>query len=134
MEATLAGLGKRVFLMHNVHEDGPVIFHTRWAMSYLRGPVTLAELPLLPPEYTAAAAAAETEGPGATALAERIRDGVAAYEFVGGDDIPPVHKSVSIGVATFPQHANNPSKLIEAADRAMYVAKREGKNKVRVAE
>jgi len=40
MERTLAGLGKRVFLMHNVHEDGPVVFHTRWAMSYLRGPLT----------------------------------------------------------------------------------------------
>lgn len=40
MERTLAGLGKRVFLMHNVHEDGPVVFRTRWAMSYLRGPLT----------------------------------------------------------------------------------------------
>ena len=26
--------------MHNVHEDAPVLFHTRWAMSYLRGPLT----------------------------------------------------------------------------------------------
>ncbi len=34
-------LGPRVFLMHNVHEDGgPQLFHTRWAMSYLRGPLT----------------------------------------------------------------------------------------------
>ena len=40
MEKTLAGLGSRVFLMNNVHEDGPVVFETRWAMSYLRGPVT----------------------------------------------------------------------------------------------
>ena len=40
MERTLAGLGSRVFLMHNVHEDGPVVFKTRWAMSYLRGPLT----------------------------------------------------------------------------------------------
>jgi hypothetical protein len=39
-ERLLAGLGKRVFLMHNVHDDGPVVFHTRWAMSYLRGPLT----------------------------------------------------------------------------------------------
>jgi len=36
----LAGLGNRVFLMNDVHEDTPVIFQTRWAMSYLRGPVT----------------------------------------------------------------------------------------------
>ena len=33
MEATLAGLGKRVFLMNNVHDDGPVVFQTRWALS-----------------------------------------------------------------------------------------------------
>jgi hypothetical protein len=36
----LNNLGNRVFLMHNVHSDGPVIFQTRWAMSYLRGPLT----------------------------------------------------------------------------------------------
>ncbi len=40
MEATLAGLGSRVFLMNNVHENRPQVFHTRWAMSYLRGPLT----------------------------------------------------------------------------------------------
>ncbi len=40
LEQTISGLGKRVFLLHNVHESGPVIFHTRWAMSYLRGPIT----------------------------------------------------------------------------------------------
>lgn len=39
MESVLAGLGKRVFLMNNVHDDGPVIFETRWTMSYLRGPL-----------------------------------------------------------------------------------------------
>ena len=40
MEQTLAGLGSRVFLMNNVHEDQPVVFKTRWALSYLRGPVS----------------------------------------------------------------------------------------------
>ncbi|MCH5373041.1 MAG: ATP-binding protein, partial [Planctomycetes bacterium] len=40
METVLAGLGNRVFLMNNVHEDGPVVFQTRWALSYLRGPLT----------------------------------------------------------------------------------------------
>ncbi len=36
----ISGLGKRVFLLHNVHEEAPITFHTRWAMSYLRGPLT----------------------------------------------------------------------------------------------
>jgi hypothetical protein len=36
----ISALDSRVFLMHNVHEDEPVLYHTRWAMSYLRGPMT----------------------------------------------------------------------------------------------
>ncbi len=40
MDRTLSGLGKRVFLMNNVHEDRPVVFQSRWALSYLRGPLT----------------------------------------------------------------------------------------------
>ncbi|HEU4679799.1 MAG TPA: hypothetical protein VFS35_09790, partial [Terrimicrobiaceae bacterium] len=40
MEVLLAGLGNRVFLMNNVHDDAPVVFETRWVMSYLRGPLT----------------------------------------------------------------------------------------------
>ncbi|MBC7925870.1 MAG: ATP-binding protein [Bryobacteraceae bacterium] len=40
----LSSLGKRVFLMHNVHESGPVTFETRWALSYLRGPMTRTQI------------------------------------------------------------------------------------------
>ncbi len=40
MEATISGLGKRVFLMNNVHDDTPTLFQTRWTLSYLRGPLT----------------------------------------------------------------------------------------------
>jgi hypothetical protein len=36
----ISGLRKRVFLMHNVHEDSPVLMNTRWTLSYLRGPLT----------------------------------------------------------------------------------------------
>ena len=36
----ITGLGSRVFLLHNVHDDAPTVYHTRWAMSYLRGPMT----------------------------------------------------------------------------------------------
>jgi len=38
-------LDKRVFLLHNVHEDEPQVFHTRWAMNYLPGPLTRAQIP-----------------------------------------------------------------------------------------
>jgi len=40
MEKILSGLGNRMFLMNNVHEDQPVVFQSRWALSYLRGPLT----------------------------------------------------------------------------------------------
>jgi hypothetical protein len=44
MEQTLAGLGSRIFLMNNVHEDEPVVFETRWALSYLCGPLTRSQI------------------------------------------------------------------------------------------
>ena len=40
LEKLLAGLGSRKFLLNNVHEDAPVVFESRWVMSYLRGPLT----------------------------------------------------------------------------------------------
>ncbi len=40
IERILSSLGSRVFLMNNVHDDAPTVFQTRWALSYLRGPLT----------------------------------------------------------------------------------------------
>jgi hypothetical protein len=39
-ERILSSLGKRVFYLNNVHNNTPAIFQTRWALSYLRGPLT----------------------------------------------------------------------------------------------
>ena len=47
MEQLLAGLGNRVFLMNNVHEDAPEVFQTRWTLSYLRGPMTRTQIKTL---------------------------------------------------------------------------------------
>ena len=44
MDKLISALGKRVFLLHNVHERAPQVFRTRWAMAYLRGPITRAKL------------------------------------------------------------------------------------------
>ncbi len=44
IERILGGLGNRVFLMNNVHEDHPEIMQVRWTMSYLRGPVSRNEI------------------------------------------------------------------------------------------
>ena len=55
MEQILAGLGQRVFLMNNVHDDAPVLFETRWVMSYLRGPMTRAQIQQLMDQRKSAA-------------------------------------------------------------------------------
>lgn len=47
VDALLSALGKRTFLLHNVHEQHPQVFTTRWAMNYLAGPLTRAQLPML---------------------------------------------------------------------------------------
>lgn len=43
----ISSLGKRVFLCHNVHAKKPSIFHTRWVMSYLAGPMTITQIPAI---------------------------------------------------------------------------------------
>ena len=47
IERLISGLGNRIFLMNNVHEDAPVLFHVRWVMSYLTGPMTRSQIKLL---------------------------------------------------------------------------------------
>ena len=43
-EEILSNLGNRVFMVHNVHDEGSQVFQSRWAMSYLRGPLTRNEI------------------------------------------------------------------------------------------
>ncbi len=63
MDRTLSGLDKRVFLMHNVHEREPALFHTRWVMSYLCGPLTRDQVKRLKPEVPASAPRQATPAP-----------------------------------------------------------------------
>jgi hypothetical protein len=76
MDQLLSGLGNRVFLMNNVHEDHPVVFQTRWALSFLRGPLTRDQIGKLMEERKATTSAtgsrAERE--------ETIRSGAAKAE------------------------------------------------------
>lgn len=44
VDRLLGATRKRVFLLHDVHRDEPCLVHSRWAMSYLRGPLTRAEI------------------------------------------------------------------------------------------
>jgi hypothetical protein len=40
VDRIISSLSARVFLLHNVNQERSVVFQTRWAMSYLRGPLT----------------------------------------------------------------------------------------------
>ena len=47
IDKLISGLGKRVFIMQNVHEKNPVVFQTRWTMNFLAGPMTRSQIPAL---------------------------------------------------------------------------------------
>lgn len=63
----ISAIGKRVFLLRNVHEKHPVLFNTRWAMNYLAGPLTRAQIPALNELAGATKAAASAVASAATA-------------------------------------------------------------------
>ena len=90
MERTLAGLGKRRFLLHNVHEDEPVVFGTRWVMSYLAGPLTRDHIRSLmanarPVAAVGAAGAAKPKQKGASD-APALPPAIEQYFVPGGDE------------------------------------------------
>jgi hypothetical protein len=100
LDALIPKLGKRVFLLHNVHEPAPVTFQTRWALSYLAGPLTREQIRRLAPrdatQEAATAAAPAVEAPG------------------GVSDRPP---PVPPGIDQFFLPA---TRALEAGDRLVY--------------
>ncbi len=107
MERTLAGLGKRRFLLHNVHEDAPVVFGTRWVMSYLAGPLTrdqIRKLSAVSPAAATPAAAPAATPPGNTAVrasaqAPTLPPGVPQYFVSAVDSAATVYYPRLLGAA-----------------------------------
>ena len=92
MEQTIAGLGKRVFLMNNVHESAPVVFESRFALSYLRGPLTRDQIRTLMAGRAGTAAPATpapTAAPAAAAAAPPPAPVAAAAPAAATPAIPP---------------------------------------------
>ena len=74
----------------------------------------------------------ETDVAGAVTTAEKIHDVIRSEPFAGvGEE--PISITTSIGIASYPEHADTYQGLVEAADRALYQAKQEGRDRVRVA-
>ena len=70
LDRLLSSLDKRVFLLHNVHDREPLLFQTRWALSYLRGPMGRDEIrTLMDPVRAESAPAASHPTPAASPTA-----------------------------------------------------------------
>ncbi|MEM7697428.1 MAG: DUF87 domain-containing protein [Verrucomicrobiota bacterium] len=99
MEKMLAGLGSRVFLMNNVHDDAPVVFHVRWVMSYLTGPLAKRQIKKLMDgkraEIEATAAAAPSPPRAAPkpktpqSIQPNLPRGADDFFVPSGPDVPP---------------------------------------------
>lgn len=72
----------------------------------------------------------ETDADGAFVAADKVREAVAAHRFPDADGNANVRMTVSIGLATFPAHADDREELLRQADNALYRAKRSGRNRV----
>lgn len=68
----------------------------------------------------------ETDRDGAVTVAEKLREAVAAVEVAGVSR--PI--TATFGVAALPEDADEPALLLRAADRALYLAKSRGRNRV----
>ena len=74
----------------------------------------------------------ETGKEDACRMAERIRSEIEAHACVVIED-QAIHRTMSLGVASYPEDANNADELMQRADEALYHAKRSGKNRVYLA-
>jgi diguanylate cyclase (GGDEF)-like protein len=75
----------------------------------------------------------ETDVRGALITAEKTLETIRSEPF-GGIDEQSLNLTVSIGLASYPQHGESYSEVVEAADQALYRAKQEGRNRARVAQ
>ena len=117
IDSLLSNLPKRVFLMSNVHEDAPVLFQTRWALSYLAGPLTREQIRRLaeteastddampdgrterPPGSHAAAPPSPTAGAGETQKPV-VPAGIPESFLAAGDEAPVAYRPSLLGAVS----------------------------------
>ena len=92
VEQLIGSLENRVFLMYNTHEDAPVVFQVRWAMSYLRGPLTRNQIKTLMDPVKAASPAA---APPATRAAVAASAAPLAAAGAGSSGLPAMPPEIA---------------------------------------
>ena len=126
-EEILSGLEKRNFLLHDVHRGAPEIFETRWAMSYLRGPLTRQEIKrLMDPMKAEAGASGAGSGkapvahpgaglPSVAAMAPVLPDGVpVAFLPVRGKPEGIAYRPALLGLAQI--HYSDAKRGVESTE------------------
>lgn len=103
LDKMISALGKRIFIMRSIHEKDPILFETRWTMSYLKGPLTLSQISMLtektskPPEEKPSVVKSETSVAKAKPL---IPPGVPEFFIRRPTTKPPAHyKPLVAGLA-----------------------------------
>ncbi|MFH1681620.1 MAG: DUF87 domain-containing protein, partial [Candidatus Eisenbacteria bacterium] len=124
MDKILSGLESRVFLMNNVHDDRPVLFRTRWALSYLRGPLLRPEIERLMAGRKALAAPSAEPRTGARAVSASEASGAVETRPVLGPDVKDFFLPVSGAISDGESLLYRPALLGTA--KIHFVSKREG--------
>jgi hypothetical protein len=142
----LSALGKRQFLLHNVHDAAPIVFQTRWALSYLRGPLTREQIralmdprrpkpaaprpaaapaapaPAAPPSPAAASKRSAADAPG-TATARIVPPSIQQYVVpaAGAGQAGETYVPVVLGAARV--HFTDAKMKLDATRDVMYAAR-----------
>jgi hypothetical protein len=133
VDALLDATGKRVFLLHDVHRSAPVLVESRWAMSYLRGPLTREEIGRLMADRVRAVPAAAADSPGpatrsVSAAAPVVPSGLAQsfLKHFGGEMADPYllvkyavrYKGMeeAVGVRAWPLDAGSAAEVFDGAE------------------
>lgn len=67
-------------------------------------------------------------------VAERVRNNIQNFRFLKGNVDEDVHLTLSIGIASFPEHGTNENEILSRADNALFLAKNMGKNQIIIYE
>ncbi|MBN2346607.1 MAG: GGDEF domain-containing protein [Candidatus Aminicenantes bacterium] len=71
----------------------------------------------------------QTDGVGAYLAAERLRESIEREPFPGAETQPQKRITISVGLASYPEHGTSDQEILNHADKALYFAKETGRNR-----